>query len=157
LDAVKSPAELTELFRRSGHKVTPQRQCIFRILHGSEVHPTAEAVYAAAAAEMPTMSLRTVYQTLNDLAAMGEIHQLDLGTGSARFDPNTDTHHHLVCDRCGKVRDLYADFTGVRVPKGDHGFHVSSTEIVFRGVCDECATGKDDQPTTHRRDIPRNA
>jgi Fe2+ or Zn2+ uptake regulation protein len=135
---VKSPAELSELFRQSGLKVTPQRQCIFRILHGSEVHPTAESVYAAAAAEMPTMSLRTVYQTLNDLAAMGEIQQLDLGTGSARFDPNTDAHHHLVCERCGKVRDLYADFTDVRVPTGVHGFRVSTTEIVFRGVCSDC-------------------
>ena len=140
MGAVKSPAELTELFRQQGLKVTPQRQCIFRILHGTEVHPTAESVYAAAAAEMPTMSLRTVYQTLNDLAAMGEIQQLDLGTGSSRFDPNTDGHHHLVCTGCGKVRDLYADFTDVRVPSGDHGFEVSSTEIVFRGLCDECAS-----------------
>ena len=137
---MKSPTELTELFRQQGYKVTPQRQCIFRILHGSDVHPTAEAVYAAAAAEMPTMSLRTVYQTLNDLAAMGEIQQLDLGTGSSRFDPNTDGHHHLVCTGCGKVRDLYADFTDVRVPSGDHGFRVSTTEIVFRGLCDDCAS-----------------
>ena len=144
---MKSPAELTELFRQQGLKVTPQRQCIFRILHGSEVHPTAEAVYAAAAAEMPTMSLRTVYQTLNDLAAMGEIQQLDLGTGSSRFDPNTDGHHHLVCTRCGKVRDLYADFTGVRVPNGDHGFRVSSTEIVFRGLCDDCAASSSKSAT----------
>ena len=155
---MRTPDELTTLFRARGYKVTPQRQLIFRILHGSEVHPTAESVYTTAAAQMPTISLRTVYQTLNDLAAMGEIQQLDLGTGSARFDPNTDTHHHLVCDRCGKVRDLYADFTGVRVPKGNHGFRVSSTEIVFRGVCDECATGKsDDEPRTHRRETPRDA
>ena len=135
---MKSPAELSELFRRSGLKVTPQRQCIFRILDGSDVHPTADSVYAAAVAEMPTISLRTVYQTLNDLASMGEIQLLDLGTGSARFDPNIDTHHHLVCVDCGKVRDLYADFTDVRVPAGDFGFRVSSTEIVFRGVCDDC-------------------
>ncbi len=58
---------------------------------------------------MPTISLRTVYQTLNDLAAMGELVQLELGTGSARFDPNLDAHHHLVCDRCGKVLDVDVD------------------------------------------------
>jgi Fe2+ or Zn2+ uptake regulation protein len=137
---VKSPDELTEIFRAQGLKVTPQRQCIFRILHDNDVHPSAEAVYAVASREMPTISLRTVYQTLNDLVAMGELHQLDLGTGSARFDPNLDTHHHLVCDACGKVRDLYADFTDVRVPAGaTSGFRVSSTEIVFRGRCAECA------------------
>ena len=136
---VKSPSELTELFRSRGLKVTPQRQCIFRMLHGNGVHPTAESVYAAARSEMPTMSLKTVYQTLNDLAAMGEIQQLDLGTGSTRFDPNIDAHHHLVCTRCGKVRDLYADFGNLRVPaRRRQGFTIGTAEVVFRGLCEDC-------------------
>ena len=136
---MKTPAELTKLFREQGLKVTPQRQCIFRVLHGNGAHPTAESVYEAAQAEMPTMSLRTVYQTLNDLAAMGEIQQLDLGTGSSRFDPNVDAHHHLVCVRCGKVRDLYADFGALSVPtRQRQGFTIGAAEVVFRGLCDSC-------------------
>ena len=143
---MKSPAELTELFRDRGLKVTPQRQCIFRLLHGSEVHPTAEAVYAAASAEMPTISLKTVYSTLHDLSAMGEIQQLDLGTGSTRFDPNTDGHHHLVCTGCGKVRDVYVQ-ARVRVPEDQlGGFTIGATEVVLRGLCDTCSTTP--QPTT---------
>ncbi|MEA3077745.1 MAG: Fur family transcriptional regulator, peroxide stress response regulator [Actinomycetota bacterium] len=137
---MKSPAELTELFRDRGLKVTPQRQCIFRTLHGNEVHPTAESVYAAASAEMPTISLKTVYQTLNDLASMGEIQQLDLGTGSTRFDPNVEGHHHLVCVQCGKVRDLYVD-ARVRVPADQlGGFTVGTTEVVIRGLCGDCSS-----------------
>ena len=90
---------------------------------------------------MPTMSLKTVYQTLNDLAEMGEIHQLDLGTGSSRFDPNVDVHHHLVCTDCGKVRDLYADYSSVQVPaESSQGFAVEAAEVVFRGVCEDCRT-----------------
>ncbi len=138
---MKSPAELTDLFRARGLRITPQRQCIFRALHGNGEHPTAEAVYEQVREEMPTISLRTVYQTLNDLASMGELSQLDLGTGSGRFDPNLDPHHHLVCERCGTVHDVYVDFTDVRVPDDHHlGFRVSSTEIVFRGCCADCAT-----------------
>jgi Fe2+ or Zn2+ uptake regulation protein len=130
---------LTELFRAQGLKVTPQRQAIFRILHGHEAHPTAESVYESAAAEMPTISLRTVYQTLNDLASMGEVQALDLGTGSVRFDPNLDVHHHLVCESCGRVEDLYAEYDDVKVPRGQrHGFTVTATEIVFRGTCASC-------------------
>ena len=143
---MKSPAELTELFRTRGLKVTPQRQCIFRLLHGNDAHPTAESVYAVARVEMPTISLKTVYQTLNDLASMGEIQQLDLGTGASRFDPNVDAHHHLVCTVCGKVRDLYADYAGLTVPaRQRQGFTIGSAEVVFRGVCGEC------DPTTSRR------
>ncbi|MDQ3757478.1 MAG: transcriptional repressor [Actinomycetota bacterium] len=136
---MKTPAELTELFRVRGLKVTPQRQCIFRLLHGNHAHPTADAVYAAARAEMPTISLKTVYQTLNDLADMGELHMLDVGTGAARFDPNVDAHHHLVCDECGKVRDLHLQFPDVRVSRGQaQGFAVRTAEVVFRGLCDDC-------------------
>ena len=139
---MKSPDELTEIFRSRGLKMTPQRQCIFRVLHRmSGVHPTAEAVHAAVVDELPTVSLKTVYQTLNDLVAMGELHHLDLGTGSSRFDPNLEPHHHLVCDICGKVVDVARNFPGVSVPAGDAaGFTISSTEIVFRGTCAGCST-----------------
>jgi Fe2+ or Zn2+ uptake regulation protein len=135
---MKAPAELAGLFRWRGLKVTPQRECIFRVLHGNEAHPTAESVYSEARREMPMMSLKTVYQTLNDLAEMGEIEQLDLGTGSTRFDPNVDHHHHLVCTRCGKVRDLYASVE-VTVPVSEQqGFVVGTTEVILRGLCPDC-------------------
>jgi len=136
---VKSPQELAERFRAEGRKVTPQRQRIFEALHGNGDHPTAELVWDEVRPDMPTMSLKTVYQTLHELAELGEIQSLDLGTGAARFDPNVDVHHHLVCEECGRVRDLYADFDDVRVPKATaHGYEVWSTEIVFRGRCPDC-------------------
>ena len=141
---------MVQLFRERGLKVTPQRECIFDVLWGTETHPTAESVYAEARTRMPTMSLKTVYQTLNDLTDMGEIHQLDLGTGSSRFDPNVDVHHHLVCNLCGKVRDLYADYGSVEVPPtARQGFAVGSAEVVFRGLCAECLESPKppDQPT----------
>ena len=137
---MRSPEELSALFRAQGRKITAQRQCIFRVLHGDESHPTAESIHAAAKTHMETISLKTVYQTLNELAAMGEIAALDLGTGMTRFDPNVDgVHHHLVCRRCGKVRDLHADFSAVTVPNGaDEGFDVGEAEVVFRGRCRDC-------------------
>lgn len=136
---MRPPQEMVKLFRDRGLKVTPQRECIFEVVWGAEHHPTAEWVYAEARSRMPTMSLRTVYQTLNDLAEMGEMLQLDLGTGASRFDPNTDVHHHIVCTSCGKVRDLYADFTAISLPPEiSHGFAVGPAEVVFRGLCEVC-------------------
>ena len=104
------------------------------------MHPTAEAVSDIVREEIPSISLRTVHQTLNDLAAMGEIHAIDLGTGSARFDPHTAHHHHLVCELCGRVHDVEVELPGVAVPDADaFGFTVTTTEIVFRGRCRDCA------------------
>jgi len=139
---MKCPEDLTELFRSSGRKVTPQRQCIFRVLQGDVTHPSAEAVYEVASKEMETISLKTVYQTLHELAELGEIKPLDLGTGTVRFDSNVETsHHHLVCRECGKVRDVRADFPALTVPPDAvQGFEVGTAEIVFRGVCEDCRT-----------------
>ncbi|QQS24502.1 MAG: transcriptional repressor [Actinomycetota bacterium] len=136
---MKLPAELTTEFRANGLKLTPQRQLLFRLLHGNETHPTADSLYAAASAEMPGISLRTVYQTLTDLVAMGELRLLDLGAGASRFDPNVDEHQHLVCDTCSAVRDVYV--TGAeQLDLADlAGFEVESTAIVFRGQCASCA------------------
>ena len=137
---MKTAEELTNRFRELGLRVTPQRQAIFRALHENREHPSAESVYEQVAVEMPTISLRTVYQTLGDLAEMGEILQLDLGTGAARFDSNIDPHHHMVCSRCGMVRDVFVDHPEIRPSSPDSdGFRVTGTEIVFRGLCASCA------------------
>ncbi len=137
---MRTPDELTALFRANGRKVTAQRQCIFRVLQDNVDHPSAESVFEAARTQVPTISLKTVYQTLYELAELGEIAALDLGTGTARFDPNVErAHHHLVCRSCGKVRDLDVRFDGLSVPPGEvQGYEVSSAEVVFRGLCGDC-------------------
>jgi Fe2+ or Zn2+ uptake regulation protein len=141
LPAVKTAAELTGLFRESGLRVTPQRQAIFRLLEGNAEHPTVDALYEAARAEMPTISLKTVYQTVHDLEALGQVAVLDVGTGSVRVDPNVeDAHHHLICTECGKVRDVLVDVGPLRLaPRERRGFTVDDVEVHFRGVCDDCA------------------
>ena len=137
---MRSPAELTDAFRAQGLKVTPQRQLLFRLLHGSDSHPSAESLYVAASSEMPGISLRTVYQTLNDLASMGELTALELGTGAARFDPNGTEHHHLVCERCGAVRDVYlVGVDALQHTASLDGFQPTRTEVVLRGRCADCS------------------
>jgi Fe2+ or Zn2+ uptake regulation protein len=139
---MKTAEQLTTLFRDQGLRVTPQRQAIFRMLHGHDGHPTVDSLYDSARSEMPTISLKTVYQTVHDLEAMGEVSLLDLGTGSVRVDPNVEhSHHHLICSRCGKVRDVSVELPDFRVPaRLRRGFSVSSVEVNFRGLCDDCAT-----------------
>lgn len=145
---MRSPEELSERFRSAGLKLTPQRQAVFRVLHGNTTHPTAEAVHAAVRADLPMVSLRTVYQTLNDLAAMGEIGHFAVGTGSSRFDPNTAPHHHLVCGRCGRIEDFVID--GPLLPEqAATGFVVDREELIVRGTCAACVRSGDARPSTN--------
>jgi Fe2+ or Zn2+ uptake regulation protein len=136
---MRSPAELTSAFRAQGLKITPQRQLLFRLLHDDDGHPTAESLYASASGHMPGISLRTVYQTLNDLVAMGELQAVDLGAGATRFDPNLDEHHHVVCRSCAKVADVVVEGVGQLEIAGLEGFEIETSDIVFRGLCQECA------------------
>ena len=152
---VKSSGQLIEHFRAQGLKVTPQRQCIFEALVATAgSHPTAEAIWAEVVRQMPAVSLKTVYQTLNDLATMGVLAHVDIGTGSARFDTNSDRHQHVVCNRCNRVWDVDVDLTEEwiesklpsQLPQELGGrFFVSSSDLVVRGVCGTCA----DDPSPH--------
>lgn len=156
---MKSPTELAVRFRAEGRKVTPQRQAIFGVLHGSSAHPTAEWVHDQVTRQMPTVSLRTVYQTLNDLTAMGELGQIRVGHGPTRFDPNLAPHHHLVCDVCHRVVDLSLEFQALEVPtERAGGFEVTDTEIVFRGRCSTCAApGGPPHPQPTNQPMPQEA
>ena len=132
--------QLTSLFREQGLRVTPQRQAIFRLLHGNVGHPTVESVCDAARAEMPTISLKTVYQTVHDLEAMGEVSLLDLGTGSVRVDPNVESdHHHVVCSSCGLVHDIELAEVPKLAPRYRKDFQPDAVDVIFRGVCNDCA------------------
>ncbi len=97
---------------------------------------------------MPNVSLKTVYQTLNDLADLGAIAVLDVGTGSARFDPNVETtHHHLVCRSLRQGARRGGGLPGAPGAQGGpaQGFEVDSAEVVFRGLCDDCKGSQQDQ------------
>lgn len=135
---MRTPVELALAFRDQGRKNTPQRKLIFQLLHGNETHPTAESLYAMADAKLPGISLRTVYQTLNELAEMGEVQLIDVGGGAIRFDPNVDDHHHVVCDECGKVRDVRVKGVAQLKPNGVEEFTVTEVGVLFHGICKSC-------------------
>jgi Fe2+ or Zn2+ uptake regulation protein len=145
---MRTADELTGLFRTQGLRVTPQRQAIFRLLHGNDRHPTVDSLYDAARTEMPTISLKTVYQTVHDLEALGQVTLLDLGTGSVRVDPNVESdHQHLVCTSCGLVRDVPLTEVPSLPARYRREFRTDAVEVIFRGVCDQCGPRPSKSPT----------
>jgi Fe2+ or Zn2+ uptake regulation protein len=132
--------ELSLRMRAAGMRVTPQRRAIAEHLIGNTAHPTVEAIHDVVRASMPTVSLKTVYQTVHDLESLGEVRLLDLGTGSVRVDPNVEVeHHHLVCSRCGAVRDVVPDLATAIARRERRDFTITAIEVIFRGHCDTCS------------------
>ena len=131
---------IDEVLRERGLKITPQRLAVHRAVAESVGHPNAEEIWATVRTELPNISLRTVYEVLHTLADLGEIREVDLATGSSRFDPTTSDHHHLVCTRCGAVADVFLDGPPVEVPTvQQQGYTVETYEIAFRGLCEGCS------------------
>ncbi|MBO0727809.1 MAG: transcriptional repressor [Acidimicrobiaceae bacterium] len=139
---MEDPDRMTALFRQHGLKVTPQRQCIFEILYANPTHSTAEAIYGVARRRMPTISLKTVYETLHSLAGLGQVQELDLGIRSTLFDPDVHHHHHLVCSSCGRIDNVELDLGPLaRSAAERHGFVLGHTDMILRGLCPDCVSG----------------
>lgn len=114
---------------------------VAEVLDGEHVHLTAEAVHDRAQSVLPEISLATVYNTLNELVAMGEVLEVKAANGPKRYDPNAHLpHQHLVCMGCGETWDVLQD--GEAAPSlGDtdrRGFRITGVEVVFRGLCRRC-------------------
>ena len=117
---------------------------VAEVLAGEHIHLTADAVYSRAQEVLPEISLATVYNTLNELVAMGEVLEISTGVGPKRYDPNTtDAHHHLYCVECGALRDVNPDgMDRLALPASEqHGFELLDMDIVFRGRCPDCRAG----------------
>ncbi|HVO36984.1 MAG TPA: Fur family transcriptional regulator [Candidatus Acidoferrum sp.] len=103
----QKPDELIiDTLRKKGYKATPQRIAICRFALQSRDHPTAQRIYEEVRKVHPTVSLATIYKTLQILREHELIQELDFPEGQARFDSNLGPHINLVCLRCGKVQDL---------------------------------------------------
>ncbi len=117
-----------------------QRERIYRSVAESDQHPTANMVYDALKAEMPKLSLGTVYRNLNQLADAGRLKKIPLADGSCRFDKTTSAHSHIVCEECGCVADVaLPSFQSLTESvKQQTEYSLRSYDVVLRGVCKEC-------------------
>ena len=101
-----SDSTIVNALRRKGYKATPQRIAISRFVLRNRNHPTVQEVYNEVRQTYPTVSLATVYKTLNFLSELGLVQELPFLHGETRFDSYVEPHVNLVCRRCGKVNDL---------------------------------------------------
>lgn len=139
--AETSADSLVQRLRASGWRMTAQRRAVAEALSAPDLHVTADEVFERAARILPEISRATVYNTLNDLVAAGEVRLTSFDGGhTRRYDPNARVpHHHLVCTRCGEAKDVLFGHEVEPLGRRDrHGYEVMAAHIVFEGVCPDC-------------------
>jgi Fur family ferric uptake transcriptional regulator len=134
---------------RAGHwRLTPQRRVVAEVLAGEHIHLTAEQVHDVARQRLPEISRATVYNTLNELVAMGEVSEVDVTDGPKRYDPNVgEQHDHLVCESCHCIRDVPRARNRPNISTAARaGFLVTGVDVTYRGLCPDCARRRDRKP-----------
>ncbi len=138
---------LSEKFRRleagcraSGLSLTHQRRTLLRCLVRRSDHPTADQLYEELQNDVGGLSRTTVYRILETFVRAGLVTKISSPQAKARFDANTGKHHHLVCEQCGRVADLFDSGLNLRgLPEeNSSGFIIYDYEITFNGLCPHC-------------------
>lgn len=130
--------------REAGLRLTPQRQEVYRELAQASDHPSAEMIHKRVIRRLPTMTLDTVYRTLGTLEEIGLAERVTVMRNTARFDGNTETHHHFICKNCGVIVDVHSDRLDQLGIARDlpSGFQLHSWQVELRGLCPNCARQK---------------
>jgi Fe2+ or Zn2+ uptake regulation protein len=135
-------ATLREALEANGQRFTEQRAAVYRRLLATKSHPTADEVFTAVRADIPDISLATVYKSLETLVGCDLAVKLTYGDGSARYDGRTDPHPHARCLTCGTVLDVPGKLAGEALaglgPVA--GFAVEGYRLELIGYCQNCRT-----------------
>jgi len=97
--------DIAQILRSQGFKVTPQRIAIYDALRGHHDHPTAEMLYHTLRPEHPSMSLATVYKTMEIFEKIGLVKILEVGDERAHYDWDTEAHYPLRSLQQGRRHD----------------------------------------------------
>ncbi len=122
-----------------------QRDTILRVIKNTTTHPGADWVYDQVRKEISNISLGTVYRDLKLLARAGEIKEIDIPGASNRFDARTGNHHHLICEKCGRIFDIDESVDPAieaRI-RQKTGFKVKIQYLKFIGLCSDCQKNSD--------------
>ncbi|WP_057741870.1 Fur family transcriptional regulator [Liquorilactobacillus capillatus] len=122
-------------------KNTPQRQVILSYLMTSHDHPSIEMIFNYVRGNGFSVSLATVYNTLQLLIDNNLIIEIAADSGGhMRYDYFETPHYHVICVNCNKIVDVYND----KYKKNEEdaqletGFQVFNSQYEVYGLCPEC-------------------
>ena len=135
------PDELPQLLRDAGLRVTRPRVAVLGAVHALP-HSDTDSLIAAARRDVPDVSHQAVYDCLSALTRSGLVRRIQPPGSVARYESRVgDNHHHVVCRACGTIADV--DCAVGHAPcltaSQDHGFTIDEAEVVYRGLCPDCA------------------
>jgi Fur family transcriptional regulator, ferric uptake regulator len=131
-----------EELRRAGHRSGGARTAVLDQIASQDCCLTAQEIFDSLRADGRDAGIASVYRALDLLTRLGLVRRVEVAdaAGYEPALPSGEHHHHVVCDRCGKVSsfeddDLERAIDGVA---GRLAFDVGRHDVVLRGACEDC-------------------
>lgn len=122
------------LLQGAGLRPTRQRMALARLLFDvGNRHVTAEDLHLEAKMAGISVSLATIYNTLNQFTTSGLLREVVVEPGRTYFDTNTSGHHHFFFEQTGEICDIPEDEVSIsRLPTLPEGATLSRIDVVVR-------------------------
>lgn len=143
-DTMQSRAELSDVLRRKGFRLTPQREKILDIFYELPTgeHLSAEELQNSLTVDCTDISLATSYRTLKLLASLGVLRELDFAEDHKHYElaRNPESpHHHIICLDCGKTEE-FESAEIIRLSQElakERGFKIVDVQLKVFAFCEQ--------------------
>ncbi|MDE6058414.1 MAG: transcriptional repressor [Muribaculaceae bacterium] len=132
-------AAFTRFLTDGKYRKTPERFAILRKAIELHSHFEVDALHMAIENDGYHVSRATVYNTVELLEKAGILTKNVFGQNSATYEVKHDNHIHLVCKRCGMIREIENDHIAAEVMSiKPEDFTPESFAITIYGICGCC-------------------
>lgn len=129
--------EILDMIVKAGLRPSAQRMAVLGYIGNRRTHPTADEIFNALAKDFPSLSLTTVYNSVNALLEVGLLREIHVDATSKRYDlAPLPQHSHFICKRCGKIFDMPYPLE-LKIASTD-GFDVENIDVHLIGTCPDC-------------------
>jgi Fur family ferric uptake transcriptional regulator len=130
------------MLRAAELRVTRPRVAVLAAVHAA-AHADTDSILGAVRSQVGDVSHQAVYDVLRVLTAAALVRRIQPPGSVARYEARVgDNHHHLVCRTCAAIVDVDCAVGDAPclTPSADAGFAVDEAEVVYWGLCPDCAT-----------------
>ena len=149
--------ELTQYLAARGFRKTPERYAILDKIYTMNEHFDADSLFDLMAQSDYRVSRATIYNTIELLADAGLVRKHQFGSNPAQYERsyNSVNHHHLICTRCGKIKEVKdADLLQVLENKKFSKFVPCYYSLYVYGLCSKCLQAAKKKPGTRKQTPP---
>lgn len=129
-----------KILQDKGLRITSQREVILKSIQHKP--KTADEIYSVVRKKNASIDLASVYRNVQVFAENNLVHEIDFGDGVKRYEKVTEKnhHHHVVCNNCGKVKDITLKHENKLIKEASMYslFNITRHSLEFFGICKKC-------------------